>query len=73
MPKEQEKSLVALGQLWGFLKYHHPVVSEGKLDWDAELIEMIPTIMNTQNENEWRPHYKPPKHYRSFQKAHQLK
>ena len=45
---------MALGQLWGFLKYHHPIVAEGKLDWDAELIKIIPTIMNAKNENEWK-------------------
>ena len=54
LPKEQKKSLIALGQLWGFLKYHHPVVSEGKLDWDSELIKIIPSVMNAQNEEEWK-------------------
>jgi len=54
LPKEQKKSLVALGQLWGFLKYHHPAVSEGKLDWDAELIKIIPSVMNAKNEEEWK-------------------
>ena len=54
LPKEQKKSLIALGQLWGFLKYHHPVVSEGKLDWDAELIKIIPSVMNAQKEEEWK-------------------
>lgn len=53
-PKEKEKSLVTLGQLWGFLKYHHPIIAEGKLDWDKELIEMIPTVMNAKNEKEWK-------------------
>lgn len=52
--KEKEKSLVALGQLWGFLKYHHLIIAEGKLDWDKELIEMIPAIMNAENEDEWK-------------------
>ncbi|MDL2322519.1 hypothetical protein LJC52_00860 [Bacteroidales bacterium OttesenSCG-928-A17] len=54
LPKEKEKSFVALGQLWGFLKYHHPTVAEGKLDWDAELIKIIPSIMDAQNEEEWK-------------------
>ena len=54
LSKEKEKSLVALGQLWGFLKYHHPIVAEGKLDWDTELIKIIPTVMNAQNEDEWK-------------------
>ena len=54
LPKEKEKSLVALGQLWGFLKYHHPAVAEGKLDWDTELIEIIPAVLNVQKEEEWK-------------------
>lgn len=54
LPKEEEKSLVALGQLWGFLKYHHPIVAEGKLDWDTELIKIIPAVMNAKNEEEWK-------------------
>lgn len=54
LSKENEKSLVALGQLWGFLKYHHPVVAEGKLDWDTELIKIIPVVMNAKNEDEWK-------------------
>ena len=54
LPREEERSLVALGQLWGFLKYHHPTVAEGKLDWDEELIKIIPAVMNTQNEEEWK-------------------
>ena len=54
LPKEKEKSLVALGQLWGFLKYHHPTVAEGKLDWDKELVKIVPAVMNAQNENEWK-------------------
>ncbi|SFK82272.1 hypothetical protein SAMN05216357_106177 [Porphyromonadaceae bacterium KH3CP3RA] len=54
LPKEKEKSLVALGQLWGFLKYHHPIVAEGKLDWDKELVKIIPAIMNVKDEKEWK-------------------
>ena len=54
LQNEQKKSLIAVGQLWGFLKYHHPVVSEGKLDWDAELIKIIPAVLNVQNEEEWK-------------------
>jgi len=49
-----EKGLVALGQLWGFLKYHHPVVAEGQFDWDMELIKRIPIIVESKSENEWK-------------------
>lgn len=54
LPEEKEKSLVALGQLWGFLKYHHPTITGGSFDWDAELIKIIPDVMNAQNEEEWK-------------------
>ncbi|MDO5523753.1 MAG: S41 family peptidase [Bacteroidia bacterium] len=54
MTKENEKSLVALGQLWGFLKYHHPTVAEGKLDWDAELINILPAVMEAKKEDDWK-------------------
>ncbi|MDR0988738.1 MAG: hypothetical protein LBM06_04690 [Prevotellaceae bacterium] len=50
LSKEQTRSLVALGQLWGFLKYHHPAVAEGTLDWDAVLIDLIPRVMDAKNE-----------------------
>lgn len=49
-----EKGLVALGQLWGFLKYHHPAVAEGKYNWDMELIERIPIVLQAKDEKEWK-------------------
>ena len=50
----EEKSLVALGQLWGFLKYHHPAVANGDDDWDAELIKLIPQILEAKNDSAWK-------------------
>lgn len=49
-----EKGLVALGQLWGFLKYHHPAVAAGKYDWDVELMERIPGVLEAKSEKEWK-------------------
>ena len=54
LPKSEEKSLVALGQLWGFLKYHHPAVANGDYDWDAELIKMIPLVCKAKNDSIWK-------------------
>lgn len=28
-------------KVWGFLKYYHPVVASGKLDWDAEFVNHV--------------------------------
>jgi C-terminal processing protease CtpA/Prc len=51
---EEKKPLIALGQLWGFLKYHHPAVAEGKYDWDMELIKLVPAIREAKNESQWK-------------------
>ena len=38
----QTSRLAALGKVWGFLKYYHPGVAGGTMDWDAVLVESIP-------------------------------
>ncbi|NEU70843.1 S41 family peptidase [Spirosoma agri] len=35
------RNLVTIGKVWGFLKYYHPQVATGKIDWDAQLIQLI--------------------------------
>lgn len=47
------ESLTALGRIWGFLKYHHPAVAEGKYNWDAALMRIIPELLSARNKNEW--------------------
>jgi len=42
---DQVESLVLLGRVWGFVKYHHPRVTGGALDWDVELRRVIARIM----------------------------
>lgn len=48
---ENEKyyKLAALCELWGFLKYHHPALTEKKINWDNVLIKYIPIVINTNN------------------------
>ena len=41
----QVDHLVLLGKVWGFAKYHHPAVTTGKYDWDAKLLEALPTVL----------------------------
>jgi len=38
--------LTLLGQVWGFLKYHHPAIARGDYNWDAELFRILPQILN---------------------------
>lgn len=44
----QKRNLFILGKVWGFAKYYHPVIAEGKISWDYELFRMLPKI-NSQN------------------------
>ena len=42
---DQIENLVVLGQVWGFLKYHHPAAREGRLHWDYELFRVMPRVL----------------------------
>ncbi len=39
-------------KVWGFLKYYHPVVAQGKVDWDKALLKILPAIQNTKSPTE---------------------
>lgn len=41
----QADNLVILGKVWGFLKYHHPVVTSGRLQWDYQLLRVLPRVL----------------------------
>jgi carboxyl-terminal processing protease len=40
----QSTRLAALAKVWGLLKYFHPGVAQGSIDWDAALVDEIPRI-----------------------------
>ncbi|WP_300567929.1 S41 family peptidase [Flavobacterium sp.] len=48
---ETEK-LASTAKIWGFLKYYHPEVADGKYDWDAQLFEILPKIEKAENKTE---------------------
>ncbi|MFT3826268.1 MAG: S41 family peptidase [Chitinophagaceae bacterium] len=50
--KQATENLVNLGQLWGFLKYHHPAIAAGNYNWDAELFRVLPGVLAAKNKNE---------------------
>lgn len=50
--KQQIVNLTALGQLWGFLKYHHPAIAKGNYNWDAELFRIMPLSIKTRDNKE---------------------
>ncbi len=41
----QTENLVLLGKVWGFTKYHHPAITQGSVDWDAELLRVLPSVL----------------------------
>jgi C-terminal processing protease CtpA/Prc len=44
---EPAARLAALAKVWGLLKYFHPAVAQGSIDWDAALIDEVPRIEST--------------------------
>ena len=37
----QTQTIATIGRIWGFLKYYHPQVAKGKIDWDGQLIQLL--------------------------------
>ena len=48
----QIENLVTLGRVWGFLKYHHPLVTSGQRRWDYELFRILPVILSAKTRSE---------------------
>lgn len=58
------ENLEVLGKVWGFLKYYHPEVTQGKYNWDYELFSVLPQIANAADKairskllNKWIDQY----------------
>lgn len=49
---ETEK-LAATCKVWGFLKYYHPKVAGGEVNWDNQLLEKLPKIESAQTKEEF--------------------
>lgn len=46
LTKIQVANLAMLGKVWGFLKYHHPLITAGKRHWDYELFRILPRVLS---------------------------
>lgn len=46
------ENLEVLGKVWGFLKYYHPEVTQGKYNWDYELFRVLSPIVKAKNKEE---------------------
>ena len=42
----QVQNLVTAGKVWGFLKYHHPLIIAGDRHWDYDLFRVLPAILS---------------------------
>ncbi|MBF4515080.1 PDZ domain-containing protein [Flavobacterium sp. ANB] len=49
---ETEK-LAATCKVWGFLKYYHPKVANGEVNWDKQLLDILPKIDKAQTKEEF--------------------
>lgn len=43
--------LALLCKVWGFVKYYHPNVIRGGVDWDGPLLDMIPRVATWQSDS----------------------
>jgi C-terminal processing protease CtpA/Prc len=41
----QIQNLATAGKVWGFLKYHHPLIIAGERHWDYDLLRVLPVIL----------------------------
>ena len=46
LSKKQLLNLESLCKIWGFLKYYHPKIAQGEIDWDQELFKYIPLCID---------------------------
>lgn len=49
---EDISNLAVLCKVWGYLKYYHPTVVDGKKNWDDELVKMIPKVLKSKNKED---------------------
>ena len=46
LSEDQVDRLALLGRVWGFVKYHHPEVRSGGINWDYELFRILPPVLD---------------------------
>jgi len=48
----QCENLYTLGKVWGVAKYYHPAFTTGAADWDKELLDLLPKVMEAKDSAE---------------------
>lgn len=44
-----QHNLETLARVWGFMKYYHPKVTDGDINWDYELFRILPKVASATN------------------------
>lgn len=47
-PLTENQKLALLAKSWGLMKYYHPVVGQGSINWDSVLVKYIPMTRETR-------------------------
>ncbi|MBC7885006.1 MAG: hypothetical protein H7X99_05990, partial [Saprospiraceae bacterium] len=48
----QEENLYKLAKVWGFVKYRHPSITNGDVNWDMELFRVMPGMLEAKTQEE---------------------
>ncbi len=48
----QIENIALVSQVWGFLKYHHPGVAAGQVDWDSYLLRALSSLLVNEGPEE---------------------
>jgi len=48
---ENIERMALFGQVWGFLKYHHPAAASGKINFDQEFLRILPSVVSSGSDN----------------------
>ena len=49
LTERQLEDLSLLAKVWGFLKYYHPTVAKGEVNWDFELFRIMPKVLESSS------------------------
>lgn len=47
------QQIATFTKVWGFLKYHHPAVAAGNINWDSVYLSNLPKIQHSATSNEF--------------------
>lgn len=55
--KKESEKIATFCKLWGFIKYYHPTVAKGSLDWDKEFTTRIKSLTELNSKQEINNYY----------------